>query len=93
MKPAAKKKGERLSLKLDGKPVGDKQGLGSYGSSLPAGWVWASAKPGWPARILELETRDEHVLELSATEQVLVDQLWLSPVARELPVDNAARDR
>jgi len=93
MKRAAKKKGDRLSFKVDGKPVDDKQGLGNYGSSLAASWVWASAKPGWPALILELEKTGEHVLELSATEQVLVDQLWLSPVSRELPVDNAARVR
>jgi hypothetical protein len=92
MRTAAESGSDRVRLELDGQAVGGKYGLGNYRDELTSvGWVWASAPPGDPPLSLEIQQPGAHVLRLSSTAAVDLDELWLSKSMHELPSDNRVR--
>jgi len=80
---------DRVRLELDAQPSGD---LGNYRQELPGGgWVWVSAAPATPPLELEIKQAGSHVLRLSSTGAVDLDELWLSRSVGEIPIDNRVR--
>ncbi len=94
MKTAAAPGTDSVTVELDGEAPRAGSVLGGHREYLPApGFVWVSSAPGQPALLLDLGTTEGHTLTFRAASRVVLDQVWLSRLARELPIDNRVRSR
>jgi hypothetical protein len=94
LRPAAAPGADSVTVELDGEAPRGGSVLGGHREYLPdAGFVWVSSAPGQPALLLELRASEGHTLTFRAASRVVLDQIWLSASARELPIDNRVLSR